>query len=293
MKKYRKINGITVKSVTKTLLYAVLILLAGTAYSETKHNDKDLIFPAKQLKDCIIHMVKITPAKNGSAPVIEFNTGEEFIWTPCTPDNGWGKEGRTYRYEEEIVKGFHVAFGKYNHINDVVYFMCDGAHPFGLEMYEAEEEKQMLKRFKFYKFTAVADKGGIFFERKLNNLMLALDTDTKLLFSYGMPSEYESIIGGNFIPSGWVPYETAENTKGDSLKFYQYDPVGYVLETHDNEEFGVKTNVVLYQWWHESVKAGKRMKDVKKKRFMPRLCADSEPDYTIRNPAIPVISPYR
>lgn len=277
----------------KAFFFVWFVVLGTSSYTEKKYNDEDLVFPAEVLKDCIIHMMKITPTKNGSAPVIEFRTDAEFKWTPCAPNAGWGKEGVTYSYAEELVKGCHVAFGKYNHISDVVYFMCDGVHPFGLEIYNNEAEAEKLKRFKFYKFTATADKGGMFFERQLNNLMIALDTRTKLLFTYGMPTEYEGIIGGNFIPSVWAPYETAENTSTDNLKFYQYDPVGYVCEVHENEVFGVKTNVVLYDWWNESVKAGRYMKEVKKKRFMPRLCPDAETDYTIRSPDVPVVSPYR
>lgn len=290
MKGYRQIKYI------KPLLPVFFAFFVCGIYAQKKAynlNDENLIFSAKTLNSCIIHMVKITPTKNGSAPVIEFRFDDSFKWEPCAPDSGWGREGATYRYTEDTVKGSHVAFGKYNSISDVVYYMCDGAHPFGLDMYADKNEQKFLKRFKFYKFTATADKGGLFFERKLNNLMVALDTHTKLIFTYGIPTEYEGIIGGNFIPSAWQPYETADNTRENRLKFYQYDPVGYVCETWDTEMYSVKTNTVLYDWWNESVKAGKRMKDVKNKRFMPRLSPSAEEDYTVRKPDVPVASPYR
>lgn len=57
-------------------------------------------------------------------------------------------------------------------------------------MYDDPTEAEMLKRFIFFKFTAYAAKGG-YFENYLNNLMWAVDTNTKLLYAYGMPSDYK------------------------------------------------------------------------------------------------------
>ena len=49
----------------------------------------------------------------------------------------------------------------------------------------------------------------------------------------------------------------------------------------------------IYEWWYESITAGKTMEEIKAKRFMPVINPDAEKDWTIRNAAQPVVSPYR
>ena len=179
-----------------------------------------------------------------------------------------------------------------NKISDVVYYKVEGVHPFDLPLYDNPAEAKILERFIFFKFTAYAAKGGLF-ENALNNLMCALDTHTKLLYTYGMPSEYKKIIGNNYIPQNWLPYETHPNTADSKLKFYEYDPIGFVSLEKDYDFLGVKTNVHLYDWWNKSVGAGSSMKTVKEKRFMPRLSGEALADWTIRDASKPVRSPYR
>lgn len=101
--------------------------------------------------------------------------------------------------------------------------------------------------------------------------MWAVDTNTKLLYSYGMPSDYKKIIGNNYIPQNWLPYETHPNTVDAKLKFYEYDPIGFISLEKDYNFLGVKTNVHLYDWWNESVGAGSSMKNGKTKAFLCRV----------------------
>ena len=261
------------------------------------YNNPDLIFPRASLQTATVHMLKILPTKTGSAPVVEIRFDKKYRWMSSSPNNCggrlWGKVGATYKYEEEMVQGSHVALGNYNHIYDVSYYKCEGVHPISVPMYKNEEEQQKMKRFIFFRFTATAAKGSKLFEKKLDNYMVALDVNTKLLFSYGAPSDYESIIGGNYIPLKWLPYELHPNTSTSKLKFYQYDPIGYVSQQWNENIDGVITNVVCYDWWTKSVCAGNSLKTVKAKRFMPRIAQDAKLDYMVRHPNIPIASPYR
>ena len=276
-----------------SLLFFVLFVLCSSAFLYS--------IDGSNLR-ATIHMLKILPTKTGSAPVVEIRFDSKYSWGSCSVQTiklkdgselKWGREGKTYKYTENMVQGSHVAFGNYNHIYDVTYYKCEKAHPCAIPIYNDEVEARKLERFVFFRFTATAAKGSRFFQKALDNFMVALDLETNLLFTYGAPSDYESIIGGNFIPLKWLPYETHPNTASSQLKFYQYDPIGYVKEEWDVEEGGVKTNVVLYEWWNASVRAGSSYKTVKEKRFMPRLSKNASSNTSLREPSTPIASPYR
>lgn len=272
--------------------FSVLSIVWATSY-----NDSDLVFPSTRLGGATIHMLKILPTRTGSAPVVEIRFDKKYRWLSTKPTNvggtQWGVPGATYTYKEDIVQGSHVAFGNYNHIYDVSYYKCEGSHPCSVPLYKAGSEKAKMERFIFFRFTATAAKGSRFFERVLDNYMVALDTHTKLLFSYGAPSDYESIIGGNYIPLKWLAYEAHPNTRGAGYKFYQYDPIGYVQENWNINVGEVITNVVIYEWWNESVRAGNSYKNVRARRFMPHIDKNASRDYMVREPNIPIASPYR
>lgn len=242
-------------------------------------------------------MLKITSTKKGSAPIIEFIFDDETLFSRCSTehirDEMWGKPNLTYVYSEPFVRGTHVALGNYNHIYDVSYYKCEGAHPINLPVYESGAEKEKMQRFIFFKFKAVAAKGSHFFEKHLDNFMVALDVNTKLLFSYGAPSDYESVIGGNYVPLKWLAYEVHPNTRGKALKFYQYDPIGYCSAEWNFRVEDVTTNVVFYDWWEESMRAGSSYKTVKNERFMPRLLSTACANWMVRKKDVPVVSPYR
>ena len=280
------------------MLFFCLMFFTSLLFAQEKGaampdpNDPDCIYEKAQLGQCFIHMAKITDPSKGSAPAVEVLFDSDFRWEPCSPDEGWGRNDKTYRYREDEVPGTPVFFSITNKLDDVTYYRIEGVHPFDLSLYDEPAEAAMLERFVFFKFTAYAAKGG-YFENYLNNLMWALDTNTKLLYTYGMPGDYKKIIGNNYIPQNWLPYETHPNTADAKLKFYEYDPIGFISLEKGYDFLGVKTNVYLYDWWNESVGAGSSMKTVKQKRFMPRLSDDAFEDWTIRDAAKPVRSPYR
>lgn len=284
------------KNIFLTLIFLLCFLQVLLAES-VSYNNPDLIFPRASLQEATIHMLKILPTKTGSAPVVEMRFDKKYKWMSSSPNNcggmTWGKVGVTYKYDEEMVQGSHVALGNYNHIYDVSYYKCKGVHPISISIYKDGVEKQKMERFIFFRFTATAAKGSKLFEKKLDNYMVALDVNTKLLFSYGAPSDYESIIGGNYIPLKWLPYELHPNTATSKLKFYQYDPIGYVSQKWSMNADGVMTNVVLFDWWAKSVCAGNSLKTVKALRFMPRIAQDAKLDYMVRHPSNPIASPYR
>ena len=252
----------------------------------------DCIYAKNLLGDCIIHMKKITTPFKGSAPAIEMLSSAPFIWEQAENSNNWGQADKTLSYYEDVVPGTVIIFSITNKINDVYYYRIDGVHPCALPMYEDEENAQFLKRFIFFKFTAYADKGGLF-ENRLDNYLYALDTHTKLLYSYGMPTDFKKVIGNNYMPLNWQAYETAPNTKEDGLKFYEYDPVGFVSLDDSYEFFKIKTNIHIYEWWYDAITVGKTMAEVKAKRFMPVINSEAERDWTVRDAKRPVVSPYR
>lgn len=258
------------------------------------YNNKNLIFPYELVENATIHMIKILPINKGSSPIIEICFDKKDKWQKCNPHNfTWGKKGATYKYSEDMVRGSYVAFGNYNHIYDVCYYMCKGFHPCNLFLYNETKEAKKMERFIFFKFTATVARNSHLFENHLDNFMLVIDTNTKLLFSYGAPTDYENIIGDNFLPIKWLPYETHPLTASSNLKFYQYDPIGYIKETWDVLVDNITTNVVLYDWWLSSIKAGYSYKTIKAKRFMPRISKNANLNYMIRKPDIPIASPYR
>lgn len=252
----------------------------------------DCIYDKALLGDCVIHMKKITSPFKGSAPAIEMLFCAPFVWEQAQISDGWGQADKTFCYYEDVVPGMPIIFSITNKINDVYYYKCEGVHPCALPMYEEGEGAQMLKRFIFFKFTAYADKDGLF-ENRLDNYLYALDTHTKLLYSYGMPTDFKKIIGNNYIPLSWQAYETAPNTKDTGLKFYEYDPVGFVSLDDTYEFFTIKTNMHIYDWWYDAITVGKTIEEVKAKRFMPVINPEAENDWTIRDAKRPVASPYR
>ncbi|MGI5173412.1 hypothetical protein H0R92_07390 [Treponema sp. OMZ 840] len=274
--------------------FCTLTVLQSTDVSVriAKHKNPDCIYPKAELGDCFIHMIKITSPFHGSAPAVELLPNSDFVWEAFEPENGWGRAGKTFRYYEKTVPGTHIFFSVTNKIDDVCYFKTVSAHPCLPDFYTDPEEAEIIERFVFFRFTAYADKGG-FFENYLDNFLYALDTHTKLLYSYGMPTKYKKIIGNNYIPLDWMPYETAPNTKDRGLKFYEYDPMGFVSVDYSCEFFKIKTNIHIYDWWYRTITAGETAEEVKNKRFMPLFNPDAEKDWTIRNVRIPVASPYR
>ena len=282
------------------LVFGFTVLFSGFLFAQTGTDmnrdteNPDSIYGKAALGDMLIHMAKITSPFKGSAPAIEllFKSGK-FKWQACNPVDGWGKIGKTYKYEEEYIPGTTIIFNITNRLDDVTYYKIEAVHPYKVPLYDDPAEAEFLKRFVFFKFTATAAKSMSVFTRALNNDLYALDTHTKLIYGYSMPTGYEKMIGNNYIPQNWTPYELAPNTRASGLKFYEYDPLGFVSEEPGFEFFKVKTNIHVYDWWYKSITAGKTMKTVKQNRFMPHVDPNAEQNWTIRDVTIPVRSPYR
>ncbi len=278
------------------VIFALCFVIAGFAEEKdfnanSSQNKGD--FPIAALGDFVIHMKKITAASKGNTPAIEFELNSERKWELCEKGYSWGRDEKTYKYFEEVIPGTRIIFNITNKLNDVTYYKITGEHPYKLEIYDEKKEAEFLKRFVFFKFTATAAKGMSFFQRHLDNDLYALDTKTKLLYAFSLPTEYEWMIGNNYIPLNWQPFETSPKTKEAGLKFYEYDPIGFVTTDDSFELHGVKMNIHFYDWWLKAIIAGRRMKTVQKLRFMPQVDPKAEQDLTVRDAKIPLASPYR
>lgn len=82
--------------------------------------------------------------------------------------------------------------------------------------YHTGEHLNRLKRFYFHRFTGTSAIVG------LNNAMCAVDTYTKLVWGYAVPTKWG--LFGN--PTEWKSIESQDTTKG--IEFYKYDPIGFV-----------------------------------------------------------------
>ncbi len=132
-----------------------------------------------------------------------------------------------------------------NPITSVEYFKYEGKNPFFsidsayntntfTETEDATEEEGM-KRFIFYRFKGKG--GGIV---SLDNMLVAVDTYTSLIFSFAVPTEFETLLGQDN-PIKWEAVETAATAPdGQNYKFYEYDPAGYVDE---------QGNFVMADWY--------------------------------------------
>ena len=124
-------------------------------------NNPDCMYEKAQLGELFIHMAKITDPSKGSAPAVEVLFNSDFKWEVCSPDDGWGREDKTYRYHEEEVPGTAVFFTITNKLNDVTYYRIEGIYPFELPLYDEPAEAEMLKRFVFLNSQAMLQRVGI------------------------------------------------------------------------------------------------------------------------------------
>jgi len=119
-----------------------------------------------------------------------------------------------------------------NSISSVVYYSYNGANPFfsltnsyNSGSYNKEGSRKM-ERFVFYRFI-----GKPPFVAPVDNMLVAVDTYTRLYFAFGKPTAYKSILGHS-VPTDWGPVEsTSTDSEGKPHPFYEYDPAGYIDET--------------------------------------------------------------
>lgn len=112
-------------------------------------------------------------------------------------------------------------------------------------------QSDRLKRFYFYKFTAKTAVQPIY------NYLIAIDTYSKLVFAFGVPTSWKSIAVIP-APTTWgsveLGWEADGNVTGNPKKiyfavdgikyFYEYDPVGIVKSNGEIE---------IYQWYWDSI----------------------------------------
>lgn len=120
----------------------------------------------------------------------------------------------------------------------MVYYKYDGNNPFfGLNSsYNTGEHGEGIERFIFYRFTGYGGLSDGFGGANLDNMLVAVDTYTKLVFCFGVPTKFDSILG-NENPTEWG---SLDSRNGGMYKFYEYDPAGIVHEDGTIE---------LYDWY--------------------------------------------
>jgi len=118
-----------------------------------------------------------------------------------------------------------------NSIKNVVYYSYRGVNPFfapdnryNRASYNDKGNRKM-DRFVFYRFT------GDTAAPSLDNMLVAVDSYTRLFFAFGKPTAYKTVFGQK-VPTAWGPVEsTSTDDQGKSRPFYEYDPAGYIDET--------------------------------------------------------------
>ncbi len=127
----------------------------------------------------------------GNAEDSKAGDGFKITGVPTNPTSSEIKYYRSTGYVPSVVQGLSAK------INSETY--GDGT-------------ERMVERFMFYRFTGKASIAS------LNNMLVAVDTYTNLVFAFAYPYDFETILG-NSNPSAWASLD---------YPFYTYDPIGYV-----------------------------------------------------------------
>lgn len=162
-----------------------------------------------------------------------------------TEESKYLPEATTGKYsndaENTIASGFSVS--------DVAYFLYDGLNPFyahddnyNTKTFEKTEgdpstAETFMKRFHFYRFEGNAIAVW------LDNILVAVDTYTGLVFSCGIPTEFISMVGKDN-PTKWDPVEIALDKNNFKHQFFEYDPAGYI------DKDG---KFIMYSWYTENL----------------------------------------
>ena len=165
----------------------------------------------------------------------------------------------SYAFESDKTWGALDPFkGEYSHfgsdigsgikkINTVVYYKYESKNPrYGHDSgYNTGPHGKRMERFYFYRFTGKASAGP-----PLNNYVIAIDTYTKLVFAYAVPTESKEVMPGfPAVPTAWgsVDKETI-GPGGKNYSFYEYDPVGIV---------SADGSVEIYKWFYNILASDK------------------------------------
>ncbi len=185
--------------------------------------------------------------------------------------------GNKYTYENT---GDNTNAGV-NPITNVVYYKYQGYNPFFAldSLYNkallSDGIERGMARFLFYRFQGKG--GGIV---NLDNMLVAVDTYTSLIFSFGVPTEFESILGQDS-PTKWEPVEVAASApNGQKYNFYEYDPAGYV----DSDG-----KFVMYDWYTENLSQANASNPTK---FYPRFTGVSPYliNFDVKKPTFSILS---
>ena len=191
--------------------------------------NENYVYPASKFDEWVLYMTAISKTNVAS-----------YQFEAVTPwqDNGSGE----HLYVGQNGKGSVIGEGQLNKAWDLKYYMYKtrkgrwiGSNHF--DPGNTTEEATKQKRFYFYRFTGTASAGT-----NLDNSTFCVDTYSKFLFFYSEPAAI-STLG---VPSGWQDYaapSTGDHTQR-AKKFYEYDPVGYVMEDG---------TVVIYNWFKAKI----------------------------------------
>ena len=201
-----------------------------TEVNPFEYFNENYVYPASKFDEWVLYMTNISKANVASYRF-------EAI-TPSWQDNGSGE----HLYVGQSGKGSIIGEGQINKAWDLKYYMYKTredrwvkSNQFNPNLTTEEATKQ--KRFYFYRFTGTASAGT-----NLDNSTFCVDTYSKFLFFYSEPAAI-STLG---VPSGWQDYaapSTGDHTQR-AKKFYEYDPVGYVMEDG---------TVVIYNWFKAKI----------------------------------------
>ncbi len=137
-------------------------------------------------------------------------------------------------------------------IGSMKYYLYKGNnHLFAAD--SAYNKSDRLDRFYFYRFEGAA------FGVSIKNCLIAIDTYSKLVFAFGVPSLWKrpvNIIGVPYAPASWQAVENGWEAKYEVNTqdrfanvngiqyFYEYDPVGVVKANGEIE---------IFQWCLDSI----------------------------------------
>jgi len=200
-----------------------------TEVNPFEYFDENYVYPASKFDEWVLYMTNISKANVAS-----------YRFEAVTPwqDNGSGE----HLYVGQSGKGSIIGEGQLNKAWNLTYYMYKTrqdrwakSNRFNPNLTAEEATKQ--KRFYFYRFTGTASAGT-----QLDNSTFCVDTYSKFLFFYSEPAAISSL----GVPSGWQDYaapSTGDHTQR-AKKFYEYDPVGYVMEDG---------TVVIYNWFKAKI----------------------------------------
>ncbi len=148
---------------------------------------------------------------------------------------GWNSANPT---KKEFSKGGPNSSGGGHSITAMHYYLYKGLNPVFSpnSSYNTGAHGDRVKRFYFYRFTGKG--GGI---QGLDNMLVAVDTYTKLVFSFSLPIRFTSVLGQQ-VPTAWGAVDT--KVQNGKYKFYEYDPVGIVDKNG---------KVELYKWYTDAM----------------------------------------